>query len=730
MTIAEVLLPVPLDKTFDYQLTTTAKVGQRVLVEFGQSRQLVGLITAFRQQGKADETNTEQQIKPILAVLDDITVVDKPWWDLIRFASRYYAEPLGKAFKNALPARLRANESLHLVREQCFSLSTAGQTVFIDDTLPKNARRQRRLLALLHEHSNATAVDLRAAGLNKADIDKALNSGYLLVDKRSPYTELQPVQRVDYALNDEQQQAVDTIGETFGRFATHLLDGVTGSGKTEVYIHLIERAIQQQRQILLLVPEIGLTPQMLARFTARFGRRVAAYHSGLSDKARRDIFICARQGELPILIGTRSAIFVPMPDLGLILIDEEHDLSYKQQDGFLYHARDLAVYRGKCANIPVIMGSATPSLESLYNVQRGVFQLQCLNQRATGAALPEMFMVDRRGHGREQVLAEAVQQKMRQTLQRGEQVLLFLNRRGFAPIMRCNACGWGSDCPACSVHQTAHVSKRQLCCHHCGHSEALPLRCPDCGDKALYFAGAGTEKLESQLNEQFPQYRVLRLDRDKQTTAKQLDNALAEVHRGNVDIIVGTQLVVKGHHFTNVTLVCVVDADSALFSSDFRAEERLYQQLIQVSGRAGRESLPGQVYIQSTVPEHEVFHALLKHNYRAYAEQLLVERESSALPPYAAVAVVKATAKAQTTVLQYLRAIKQVLAEYSSDLMVLGPVPLAVERVNNRYQAKLWLSAADKAQLQKALPLLQRVITHFDASRRYKTVVDVDAISP
>lgn len=726
MKIAAVLLPVPLDKTFDYQLTIAANIGQRVLVEFGQSRQLVGLITALRAPNDNDATD---KLKPVLAVLDDFAVVDTVWWALIRFASRYYIEPLGKAFKNALPTRLRTNAPLPLVRESWFRLTESGQSAINDDSLPKNAIRQRRLLTVLSDNGTADMPTLRAEKVKKADIDKALQNAHITVSKHSPYAETQAIQSADYPLNEAQQQIVDAILPTFSQFAVHLIDGVTGSGKTEIYIRLIEHALTQQRQVLLLVPEIGLTPQMLARFTTRFGRRVAAYHSGLSDTARRDIFLASQQGELPILIGTRSAIFVPMPQLGLILIDEEHDLSYKQQEGFLYHARDLAVYRGKHSTLPVVMGSATPSLESLYNVQRGIFRCHYLNQRATGATLPDITMVDRRGHGRESVLADSVQQKMRQTLQRGEQVLLFLNRRGFAPVMRCGACGWSSDCPACSVHQTAHISLRQLCCHHCGYVQALPLRCPDCDDSDLYFSGAGTEKLEAQLNEQFPQHRVLRLDRDKQTTTKQLDDALTSIHQGEVDIIVGTQLVVKGHHFAKVTLVCVVDADSALFSSDFRAEERLYQQLIQVAGRAGREALRGHVYIQSSVPEHAIFHALLRHDYRAYAEQLLSERADFALPPHTAVALLKASATEQSTVSSYLRAVKEAMTEHADLLTVLGPAPLTIQRLNHRYQAQLWLSAPDKAQLQRYLPLLQKVMQHFDPTNRYRSIIDVDAIN-
>lgn len=717
-------MPVALDNTFDYQLDEPAVIGQRVLVEFGKSRRVVGLIVNINDD---DNTERDYEIKPVIAVLDDFSVVNTPWWELLRFASRYYAEPLGKALKNAFPKRLHEAKPLTQPSDVFFVLSTGGETALAEDSLPKSAKRQRRFLQALASEKSASLAQLRALDFAKSDVDKALANGYISAQSQSPYAESESVVPADYPLNDEQQQTIAAITETSDGFVGHLIEGVTGSGKTEVYIQLIEKAIADGGQVLLLVPEIGLTPQMLARFTARFGKRVASYHSGMSDIARRDVFLSAMSGDLPIVIGTRSAIFVPMANLRLILIDEEHDLSYKQQEGFLYHARDLALFRAKKLGINVVMGSATPSLESLHNVNEGKLQAHYLRKRATDIALPKIQLIDRRGHSREQVLANKVIQQMRQALQRGEQVLLFLNRRGFSPVMGCGNCDWRSDCPACSVFQTVHLQTRQLCCHHCGHVEPLPLHCPKCGDSDVFFVGAGTEKLESQLNQQFPQHTVLRLDRDKQTTAKQLDAALARVHAGEVDIILGTQLVVKGHHFPKVTTVCVVDADSALFSSDFRAEERLYQQLIQVAGRAGRESA-GQVLVQTAVPEHSVYNALIKHDYHSYAETLLEERRATHLPPYAAVALLKASAKEQSVVIDYLRAIKNTLDEHAPQLSVLGPIPLAVAKVNHRYQAQLWLSADNKLALQKVLPLLRQIIVHFDRTNRFKTIIDVDAI--
>lgn len=725
--IAEVLLPIPLSKTFDYWLSAdNVGVGRRVLVEFGQGKPQVGLIMGVRAANDSDHDNTA--LKTITAVLDDFALVNPFWCELIRFAARYYAEPLGKAYRNAFAHYLRHTEPFFPPRLSVYSLSPAGKTVLATDSLPKNAHKQRRLLAALAAAPHVDYPTLRQQGFNLTEIQKLTDKALVECHKVPMYQEDTPIIPPCYSLNEEQQQIIDAITPTLATFHAHLLYGVTGSGKTEVYIHLITKVLADNKQVLLLVPEIALTPQMLSRFTQRFGRRVAAYHSGMSDNDRREVFLAAQAGELPILIGTRSAIFVPQANLGLILVDEEHDLSYKQHEGFLYHARDLAIYRAKQHNINVVLGSATPSLESIHNVEQGKLIRHDLTRRATQAALPSLSMIDRRGHGRQQVLSNILLQAIRQTVQQGKQVLLFLNRRGFAPVMQCNDCEWSSACPSCSVFQTAHTTTRQLCCHHCGHLEPLPIRCPDCQGADLYFVGAGTQKLESQIQQQFPQQRILRLDRDKQSTAKQLDKALAKVHQGEVDIILGTQLIVKGHHFPHVELVGVVDADSALFSGDFRAQEHLYQQLIQVAGRAGRQSNVGQVMIQSSMPNHGVFHALLQQDYWAYAQTLLAERGEYQLPPQTAMSLVKASALDKGLLLDYLRRVKMSLDTHAAAVETLGPVPLAIEKVRNRYQAQLWLSADNKTTMQKNLPLLQQIIHHYDPSGRFKTVIDVDAV--
>ena len=723
--IAEILLPVPLSKTFDYIIDNNVEVGQRVLVEFGKTKSQVGIVMNLRTITN-DERNNDA-LKPIDKVLDNFPIVDENWRDLIEFASRYYVEPLGKAYKNAFPKRLRVSQPVFPPRLATYQLSETGKKVLLEQSLPKNATKQLSLLTFIGRFPCVTSSKLRTQGFSRSDIKKSIDKAYITQKKSSPYCEKNTISLPYYQINNEQKQIVEEITPALSNFKAHLIYGITGSGKTEVYIHLITQALSMGKQVLLLVPEIALTPQMLGRFTERFGNRVAAYHSGMTDIARGDVFLAAQAGELPVLIGTRSSIFVPMKNLGLILIDEEHDLSYKQHEGFLYNARDLAIYRAKQLNINVVLGSATPSLESVQNVCIGKFQRHKLSKRATDSVLPEILMVDRRGQPRENVISDKVIQKMRQTLQQGKQVLLFLNRRGFAPVMKCNQCSWSSDCPTCSVFQTAHIATRQLCCHHCGHTESLPVLCPDCHGSELYFAGSGTQKLESQIQQQFPKHHVLRLDRDKQKTAKQLDEALVKVQSGEVDIILGTQLVVKGHHFPNVEMVCVVDADSALYSSDFRAEERLYQQLIQVAGRAGRESNVGQVYIQSSIPEHDVFHALMRYDYWAYATKILSERQKNRLPPHTAMTLIKASARDKEVLLDYLRRVKATVQEHVAPLEIFGPVPLAVEKIKNRFQAKLWLSAKDKTSMQKTQLLLQEIIKHHDKSNRFKTIIDIDA---
>lgn len=509
--------------------------------------------------------------------------------------------------------------------------------------------------------------------------------------------------------------------------------GVTGSGKTEVYIQLIAELLEDSKQVLVLVPEISLTPQTLQRFQDRFGKRVAALHSGMTDTQRKDVWLSAQNGELALLLGTRSSIFTPFANLGLIIVDEEHDQSYKQQDYFTYNARDLAMVRGQMLDIPVLLGSATPSSETLHNVAEGKIKQFNLLSRTSDAKPPNIHLIDRRQDDMG-MISQKIINEMRQALYRNEQVILFLNKRGFAPVMLCGNCDWHGECRYCSAYKTVHKSRNLLLCHHCGNAEPLPSKCPSCGEESLHFAGLGTEKIEQFISEQFPKHQVLRLDRDKQTTAKQLDTALAQIHSGEVDIIIGTQLLVKGHHFPKVSLVGVIDSDASLYSSDFRAEERLLQQLFQVAGRAGREQNLGHVYIQTKLPNHPLFAALIKHDYLDYAQTLLAARKDYALPPFVASLVIKASHKDRTLVHQFLVQLKQTLVTELAEqiakqnLQILGPAEDAILKKQNRFCFHLFITAANKKAIQTHLPLIEKAIAHYNRKKQIRTIIDVDPL--
>lgn len=744
----EVLLPLPLATCFSYiveaQLANTPpQVGQRVLVPFANTTR-VGLIMAVKTvdtdetlnpistRVSTDKTESSTSLKSAIALCEPFAIVNVDWLALLKFASRYYAKPIGAAFSHAFPVFMRDEKPLSRPLTR-YLLSNQQTRVAYENS---KQGKPKQLLEFVLENSPCSLDTLKqhfSSSVIHAAIKKAENNGEkaaIDVISQSPFCEQTAITPPDYALNAEQKAVVDAVDISANAgFKSHLLFGVTGSGKTEVYLQLIEKTLAQQKdaQILLLIPEIALTPQMVARFASRFGKRVVAYHSGLSQKQRQSVFIAASQGDVPIVIGTRSAIFLPFAKLALLIVDEEHDLSYKQHESFFYHARDLAIWRAKNCNIPVLLGSATPSLESLLNVQKGRYYLHQLSARATGAALPKLTLIDCRGEKRP-LLDYQVIQKIHQTLQNGKQVLLFLNRRGFAPVMRCDACGWESRCPHCSVYQVAHLQSRTLCCHHCGAQSRLPTHCPVCGAHQLYFVGKGTERLEAFLNQHFPKHQVLRLDRDKQHNNTHLHAALKQIESGEAELIVGTQLLVKGHHFPNVTLVCVVDADGALFSSDFRSEEHLFQQLTQVAGRAGREETAGEVIVQTSVPNHPLFQALKQHDYLQYAKQLLDLRAAYGLPPYQAQAELRASHSNQAKLHDFLLKLKTQLETDCPDLIVLGPAPQVIERVAKRFQMFLWIGAKDKRMLQHYLPTINALLTTHDKSQKFMSRLDVDAM--
>lgn len=532
------------------------------------------------------------------------------------------------------------------------------------------------------------------------------------------------------ALTAEQATAIDAVAIA-GGYSAHLLFGVTGSGKTEVYLRLIERTLALGDQVLLLVPEINLTPQLEARVRSRFPEHnVVALHSELAEAARERNWRAAFSGAAAIVLGTRLAVFTPLPRLGLILIDEEHDPSFKQQDGMRYSARDLAVVRARQQAVPILLGSATPSLETWANAQGSRYALLTLRERANPQArLPAVRLVDTRRMVLREGVSEALVSAIRQRLERGEQSLVFLNRRGYAPVLACPACGWVSRCHRCAANLVLHLADRRLRCHHCGLEERIPRACPTCGNQDIHPFGRGTQRVEEWLQGEFPEARILRVDRDSVKSRKQWEAMLDRIHGGEADILVGTQMLAKGHDFPKLTLVGVLGADSALYAADWRAPERLFAQLMQVAGRAGRAELEGEVLIQTQYPEHPLFAALVAQDYPGFAASQLKEREQAGFPPYAFQAVLRAEAPAMADAMAFLaQAVALPPVAEHEQVMLYDPVPMRMARLANLERAQLLVEAGSRPALQAFLPRWRAAIEQLKQPARLRWHLEVDPL--
>ena len=511
-----------------------------------------------------------------------------------------------------------------------------------------------------------------------------------------------------------------------GGFAAFLLDGVTGSGKTEVYLRVVATVLKQGRQALVIVPEIGLTPQLLARFESRLDSPLAVLHSGLGDRERLNAWLAARDGSIGVIIGTRSAIFAPLKRPGVIIVDEEHDPSFKQQEGFRYHARDLAIVRARQLNIPVVLGSATPSLESLLNVQRGRYRCLRLPHRVGAAVEPPIEILDIRGQPMNDGLSRLLLNRIQAQLEQGNQVLLFLNRRGFAPTLICHECGWLGECQHCDAHLTLHLRRRRLICHHCGARQPLPPACPACGSIDLRALGQGTERIEQVLKQEFPGIGLARIDRDSTRRKGSLQALLQAVEKGERQILIGTQMLAKGHHFPDVTLVGVVDADQGLFGADFRASERMAQLLLQVAGRAGRAEKPGVVVLQTHYPQHPLLQTLVGGGYPAFAAAALAERQAAQLPPFTCQALLRADALEPESPWAFLTQAFEAGKDLSQEVELLGPVPAPMERREGRYRAQLLAQSTRRPPLQAFLDRWVERLTELKTARKVRWSLDVD----
>ena len=751
--VLRVALPVPIRHPFDYLpprpgWTPPVWPGMRVRVSFGRTF-AIGVVVDIAPASTVDAP----RLKRVRDVIDAEPLLDPATLKLLAWASGYFQHPVGEVVVGTLPRLLRLGRAPKAEHSMRYAASRAGERAFAEGI--GGAPVQARLLRLMLDAGSVSEAELAAEHRDWRRPLRAL----IAKDWVEPVPEVfDRPDRSDHSdrpdrsnhfdqsgrpnrsgrpkladcpdrptLNAEQRRAVEAVEAGLEEFSPFVLDGVTGSGKTEVYLRLIEKIVALGRQALVLIPEIGLTPQLLARFHARLSCRVAALHSGLSDGERLSSWTHARNGTADVVVGTRSAVFVPLARPGLFIVDEEHDLSFKQQDGFRYSARDLAVVRARDAGTPVVLGSATPSLEAIDNVRRGRYRRLDLPHRAGGASPPRIDVVDLRSRPFDNGLCDVLVEALEQTKARSEQALLFINRRGYAPVLMCHACGWVADCDRCDARLVFHREDGRMRCHHCAAECAPVVECPECGSKNVRRLGLGTERVASALERRIEGLRVARMDRDATRRRGSLEALLDRVHAGEVDAVVGTQMLAKGHHFPNVTLVAVLDADAGLFGIDFRATERMAQLLLQVAGRAGRGDRTGRVLLQTHHPEHPLLRVLVLKGYRQFCAEALDERRGACLPPFASLALVRAEALQREAPQSFLRdAEARAKARPHRGVSVLGPVPSPMERRAGRYRAQLLVDATSRGALQRFLPGWIAELESLPSARKVRWSVDVD----
>ncbi len=717
----QVALPLPLYRSFTYALPAgwpVPRPGCRVRVPFAH-RKAIGVVVAVCEQCELPA----DRVSAIEAVLDDEPVYPSDLWWLLNWAAGYYQHPPGEVLFTALPAPLREGRPPQPADDGCWQATESGRQALEAGQFQRAPVRQALMEFLLQPRSVAA---LRAFHKHWRRHLRLLQQQAWVESVPSPLAQASGT-AARHALNAAQQQVVDAVA--LQGFSTTLLQGVTGSGKTEVYMAMMEQVLRAGRQVLVLVPEIGLTPQLLQRLEQGTGWPVTALHSGLSDRERQRVHWQARQGTAAVVVGTRSAVFTPFADLGLIVVDEEHDGSYKQQEGFRYHARDLAVARGRKLDIPVVLGSATPSLESLWNAVRGRYRHLRLKTRAAGAALPQLRLLDLRVEQGEHGISERMKAAVRAMLEAGRQVLLFINQRGYAPVQFCPQCGWQGHCPDCDRPMIVHRKAGWLRCHHCRRQERLPATCPDCGHGALVHVGTGTQRVAERVEQLFPDVPVIRVDRDSSRNVQTFQQLLKPVRDGRPCVLVGTQMLAKGHDYPNIGLVGVLQADQSLYSLDFRAQEHLAQLLLQVAGRAGRGRQAGEVLIQTWLPEHPFFVTLLQRGYDALAEQWLKERQLLGLPPAGHMALLRAEARDRELCEGFLLQVKAGLPA-PLQAKVSGPLPSLMQRKAGFFRYLLVVQAETRAQRQACL---QALLAGAEQIRRRKGLrwwVDVDPQDP
>lgn len=720
-TIADVAIGVPKRTLFDYLIADTApEIGARVLVPFGR-RKLVGIVLGLKEQSNWPV----DKLKPIEQVLDQQPVFSPAMLTMLKWASQYYQHPIGDVLQSALPVLLRNGKSSQMPAILIWQCSESGQQT--DEAELKRSPKQQQLLSLLKQQpmpDSELKQQFSSAIINALHKKALIEQQHIIPELENHWHhQLQISSGPNPGI--EQSLAITGITSHLDRFHPVLLEGVTGSGKTEVYLQAIEPLLKQAKQVLILVPEIGLTPQTVQRFKQRFNAPVGLLHSNLTDNERLAVWRQAKEGQLAIVIGTRSAIFTPFKQLGMIIVDEEHDNSYKQQDGFRYHGRDLAVVRARQQSIPLLLGSATPSLESLHNALSNKYQHFKLQQRAGVAQIARQQVFDIKNQPLQYGIAKGMQDRMAAHLQQGNQVMVFINRRGFAPSLLCHHCGYVEMCHRCDKSYTLHKGLNKLQCHHCGDAKHIPSHCVNCQSTQMISMGVGTEQLEQGLNHLFPAYKSLRIDSDNIRSKSRFHQMLEDINQGEYQILIGTQILAKGHHFPKVTLVLIVDVDGALFSMDYRAAENLSQLITQVAGRAGRAEQPGEMWLQSHHPDHPLLQDLLNNGYGHFARYALQERKLAQLPPFSFQALVRAEANSANRAHQFLQLAQQYFID-ANEVISMGPFPALMEKRQGRYRMQLLLQSPNRASLQKALFNAIPQIENRPESSQIRWSVDVD----
>ncbi len=715
-----VAVPTPLRQTFQYRVPReqSVEIGWRVRVPFG-NRRVVGIVTSL----DAEPHIESKKIREIAEVLDPAVKVDESIFGLCRWAADYYCHPIGEVFATALPTLVRTGKEPRADLE-ALTLTDTGRQLDLDSL--NRAPAQRRVIDLLSKRP-LTREELAHEEVTRHVITSLYKKELVTwepvtADEKPAAFKLTGVDHGGVTPTPAQAAAVSQISA--GGAATTLLYGVTGSGKTEVYLRLIEDCLKAGKQAMVLVPEIGLTPQTISRFKARFDVEIAVLHSGMTDKERATDWMNVRNGEAGVIIGTRSAVFTPMRNPGLIIVDEEHDASFKQSEGFHYSARDLAVMRGSREKVPVVLGSATPSLESFHNAEVEKYHLVKLAERPAGV-LPEKYrLVDTGQVPLEDGLSKPLTSAIQATLDKGQQVLVFINRRGFAPVLFCNTCGWIARCHRCDAKLTYHLGYSKLICHHCGSEERNHLVCQSCKSKDLAALGQGTQRIEQVLANTFRHHPILRIDRDSTRRKGSLDSILDTVATGEPAILVGTQLLAKGHHFPSVTLVAILDIDAGFYSADFRSIERTGQMVLQVGGRSGRAQFPGEVMIQTAFAGHPLLQALIREGYDVFAQSLMQERRDAHLPPYRFHALIRASSQDRDTARIFL---EEVSAYNNSDRVeLLGPVPALMEKRAGRFRQLLLFSSDSRSQLLHLLKEKVGIASALPRASKVRWSVDVD----